>query len=75
MQVCACVVRVSMNGRAQVFQVAGEGGRESRSPNFKFKSSLETCAIAPHALVVRVREEPCTTGRSSKSQLQQQRAM
>jgi hypothetical protein len=45
-----------MNGRAQVWQVAGERGRESRSPIFKFKSSLETSAIAPHALVVRVRD-------------------
>jgi hypothetical protein len=45
-----------MNGRAQVWQVAGERGRESRSPIFKFKSSFETSAIAPHALVVRVRD-------------------
>jgi hypothetical protein len=75
MQVCACIVRVSMNGRAQVWQVAGERWRESRSPIFKLKSSLGTSAIAPHALVLRVHEAPCTTGRSSKGQLQQQRGM
>ena len=44
-------------------------------PIFKFKSSLKTSAIASNAVIVEVREAPCTTGRSSKGQLQQQRAM
>jgi hypothetical protein len=42
---------------------------------FKFKSSLKTSAVAPHAVVVGVREAPCTRGRSSKGQLQQRRVM
>ena len=46
---------------------------KSRSPIFKFKSSLKTSAIAFHAVVFGVHEAPCTTGRSSKGQLQQQR--
>ena len=40
-----------MNGRLQGEQVAVESGRESRSPIFKFKSSLKTSAIAFHAVV------------------------
>jgi hypothetical protein len=48
---------------------------ESRSPIFKFKSSLKTSAIAFHAAVFGVHEAPCSTGRSSKGQLQQQRVM
>jgi hypothetical protein len=47
-----------MNGRAQGRQVAGDRGCESRSPIFKFKSSLETSAIAFHALVFEVHEAP-----------------
>jgi hypothetical protein len=74
-QVCAWIERVSMNGRAQCGRVAGERGREGRSPIFKFKSSLKTSAIAPHAVVFGVREAPCSTGRSSKGELQQQRVL
>ena len=75
MEECACIVRVSINGRAQVCQVAGERGRESRSLIFKFKSSLKTSAIAFHAVVFGVHEAPCSTDRSSKGQLQRQRVM
>jgi len=55
--------------------LAGKILRESRSPIFKFKSSLKTSAIASKSAIVVVREAPCTTGRSSKGQLQQQRVM
>jgi regulator of extracellular matrix RemA (YlzA/DUF370 family) len=75
MRVCSWIGRLSINGREQGELVAVERGRESRSPIFKCKSSLKTSAIAPHAVVVGVREAPCTTGRSSKGQLQQQRVM
>ena len=43
---------------------------ESRSPIFKLKSSLKPSAIAFHAVVFGVHEAPCSTGRSSKGQLQ-----
>jgi hypothetical protein len=72
MLVCACIARESINGRAQGGLVAWERWRESRSPIFKFKSSLKTSAIAFHAVVVGVHQAPCTRGRSSKGQLQQQ---
>ena len=52
MQVCAWIGRLSINGRAQGELVAGERGRESRSPIFKFKSSLKTSTIAPHVVLV-----------------------
>ena len=39
------------------------------------RSSLKTSAIASNVVIVGVREAPCTTGRSSKGQLQRQRAM
>jgi hypothetical protein len=39
------------------------------------RESLKTSAIASNFVIVGVREAPCTTGRSSKSQLQQQRVM
>jgi hypothetical protein len=85
-----CSGRAGVNGRARKHSFvrldrahkhqrarAGWGGgvRESRSPVFKFKSSLKTSAIAANVVVVRVREAPCTTGRSSKGQLQQKRVM
>jgi hypothetical protein len=41
-----------MNGRAQAWQVAGERGRHSRSPIFKFKTSLKTSVIVLHALLL-----------------------
>ena len=87
---CACSSRAGVNGRARkhtgllVYLAPGarrvggwwgERGRESRSPICKLKSSLKTSVIPPHAVVVRVREAPCTRGRSSKGQLQQQNAM
>jgi hypothetical protein len=71
MLVCACIARESINGRAQGGLVAWERGRESRSPIFKFKSSLKTSAIAFNAVVIKVRQAPYTRCRSSKSQLQQ----
>ena len=58
MQECTWIGRISMNGRAQGWQVAGNRGVESRSPIFKFKSSLETSAIAFHAVVFGVHEAP-----------------
>jgi hypothetical protein len=73
--VCAWIVRLSINGRAQGVRVAFKKLYKSRSPIFKFKSSLKTSAIAPNAAIVGVRKAPCTTGRSSKGQLQQQRVM
>jgi hypothetical protein len=66
---------VRINGRAQVGRVAGERGHHSRSPIFKFKSSLKTSAIASNAVVLGVREVPCTTGRSNKDELQERRVM
>ena len=75
MLLCAWIGRLGSNGRAQGGRVAGKRLRESRSPIFKFKSSLKTSAIASNAVIVGVREAPCTTGRSSKGQLQQQRVM
>jgi hypothetical protein len=39
------------------------------------RASLKTSAIASNVVIVGVREAPCTTGRSSKGQLQQQRVM
>jgi hypothetical protein len=72
---CAWIGRFSINGRAQGGLVAKDRVRESRSPFFKLKSPLKTSAIAPHAVFVGVREAPCTTDKSSKGQLQQQRAM
>jgi hypothetical protein len=55
--------------------LAGKILRESRSPIFKSKSSLKTPAIASNAVIIGVRDALCTTGRSSKGQLQQQRVM
>jgi hypothetical protein len=72
---CAWIARLSINGSAQGGRVAGKRLRESRSPIFKFKSSLKTSAFASNAAIVGVREAPCITGRSSKGQLQPQRAM
>jgi hypothetical protein len=89
-RVRACSGRADVNGRARkhagvrVYRAPGtrrvggwrgERGRDSRSPIFKFKSSLKTSAIASHAVVVGVRKAPCTRGKSSKGQLQQQRVM
>jgi hypothetical protein len=51
------------------------GWCKRRSTIFKFKLSLKTSAIAFHAAVFGVHEAPYSTGRSSKGQLQQQRAM
>jgi hypothetical protein len=39
------------------------------------RALLKTSAIASNAVIVGVRDAPCTTGRSSKGQLQQQRVM
>jgi hypothetical protein len=39
------------------------------------RSSLKTSAIASNVVIVGVRDAPCTTGISSKGQLQQQRVM
>jgi hypothetical protein len=39
------------------------------------RSLLKTSAIASNVVIVGVREVPCTTDRSSKGQLQQQRVM
>ena len=39
------------------------------------RSSLKTSAIASNVVIVAIREAPCTTDRSSKIQLQQQRVM
>jgi hypothetical protein len=39
------------------------------------RSSLKTSAIASNVVIVGVREAPCTTGISSKGQLQQRRVM
>jgi hypothetical protein len=72
---CAWIGRLSINGRAQGGLVAGKRLREIRSPIFKLKSSLKISGIASNAVIVGVREAPCTTGRSSKGQLQQKRAM
>jgi hypothetical protein len=47
MRVRAWIGCVSITGRALGGRVAGERGRESRSPIFKFKSSLKTSAVAP----------------------------
>jgi hypothetical protein len=64
--------RASINGRARG---ARDRGRESRSPIFKFKSSLKSSVVAPDAVVVGVRDVPCSKGKSSKGELQQQRVM
>jgi hypothetical protein len=72
LRVRACSWRASINGRARG---ARESGRESRSPISKFKSSLKSSVVAPDAVVVGVRDVPCTKGRSSKGELQQQRVM
>jgi hypothetical protein len=69
MQECAWIGRIRINGRAQGWLVAGIEGCESRSPIFKFKSSLKTSAIAFHAVVFGVHEAPCSTCRSSQGQL------
>ena len=50
MLLCAWIGRLSINGRAKGGRVAGDRGREGRSPIFKFKSSLKTSAMAPHAV-------------------------
>jgi hypothetical protein len=39
------------------------------------RASLKTSAIASNVVIVGVREAPYTTGKSSKSQLQQERVM
>jgi hypothetical protein len=39
------------------------------------RASLKTSAIVPNVFIVGVRETPCTTDRSNKGQLQQQRVM
>jgi hypothetical protein len=39
------------------------------------RASLKTSAIASNVVIVAIREAPCTTDRSSKIQLQQQRVM
>jgi hypothetical protein len=76
MLLCASWIgRLSINERAQGGRVAGKRLRVSISPIFNFKSSLKTSSIASNAVIVGVREAPCTTGRNSKGQLQQQRAM
>ena len=75
MLLCAWIGRLGSNGRAQGGRVAGKRLRESRSPIFKFKSSLKTYALASNADIVVVREAPCTTGRSSTGQLQHRRVM
>jgi hypothetical protein len=62
---CAFFVRLSINGRAKGGRVAGKRFRESRSPTFKFRSSLKASAIASNAVIVGVRDAPCTTGRGS----------
>ena len=67
MQVCACIVRVSTNGRAQVWQVVGERGRESRSPIFKFKSSLKTSASAFHAVVLEFTRRPAAQAEAARA--------
>jgi hypothetical protein len=69
-RVCACSGRAVVNGRAR----KQEGVRADQH-KFKFKWSLKTSAIASHGVFFGVREAPCTTGRSSKGQLQQQRVM
>jgi hypothetical protein len=39
------------------------------------RASLKTSAIASNVVIVSIREAPCTTGRSSKIQLQKQHVM
>jgi hypothetical protein len=39
------------------------------------RASLKTSTIASNVGIVEVHQAPCTTGRSSKGQLQQQRVM
>jgi hypothetical protein len=77
----ACSVRAVVNVRARehalvrVYRARKHPWAREGCGGGVGKPSLKTSAIASNAVIVRVREAPCATGRSSKGQLQQQRVM
>jgi hypothetical protein len=56
-----------MTGRALGGRVAGERGCESRSPIFKFKSSLKTSAIVFHAVVLKFTRRPAAQTEAARA--------
>jgi len=67
MLLCAWIGRLGSNGRAQGGRVAGKRLRESRSPIFKFKSSLKTSALHPTLLLLEFARRPAPQAEAAKA--------
>jgi hypothetical protein len=64
---CAFIVRLSINGRAQAWRVAGKRLRESKSPIFKFKSLLKTSTISFNAVIVGFARRPAPQAEAARA--------
>ena len=66
-----CAENIGFKKHLHGWSMWGEGGWSDRTAKvYAEVSSLKTSAIALHAVVFGVYEAPCSTGRSSKGQLQ-----